>query len=1271
MTRFFWTLLLSGALLAGGPLQRASDRTPVAFDPSQTLAFNLETGDLNASYDNAAARALVRDAFATWGAVSGSRLEIEEGASLGQDIGDLFGVLAAVGSGSNPVVFDVNDAIIPAVASNASMAALAIPLSYDGDHYTQFAMVISGPRTADMPEPMLRALLTRVAGRALGLGASSVNGDFLLENGPSSPFSAVAADDVELMYPIDLEGRTEPRLTRDDISGLLALYGQSPQGAPGLGAIAGRVLTPNGVDGADGVNVIARRIDDPRVAASVISEPVTGAFTIVGLPPGDYRVEVTDAARYNGAVFADPIRTALKRTPTEYAIAFGPVQSEPRVIGPFPYPPERYNGPHESNHAAIDDPSEHTAVSVVANQTTGDVEIVLNNPTPARLLYPWISNRAGQFESVLTANNYGDRPTLVTLTATRAAGETETVARVIPARGFLEESASSLFPKLGSGEGYSVLLTAGVDTVRGRWTTDNLLAQSGRSPSQGVAARLPADGAAENPRLGARLIYGYLPVSGDLTSAPVIVNAGDAPATATLRFFNRAGEEAARAVLEDLPPLVPFARVANTLVAEDVDAVYMIAESDGPLLTGVSFVFNDLGETAIGNAAALDDAAGDGKTLVYPWISNNAGVFESVVAAANYGDAAVEVSLTARRAAGDPATVSRVIPARGFIAEPASLLFPEMGSGPGYAVELKSPSPQVHGQWVTNNLAAASGRSPAQGVAVTAPGAGRADRERTAARLLLGYLPATGDMTSAPVVVNLGANPTDVSLAFYDANGALILEDRDTLANLEPGRPFAAITEGLLPADSGNVQLIASSQGEPITGAVFVFNRRFSEPAIGNATGLGESLAGETIAFVNATVAPMDAPRLLDAQTVVVHDGRIAAIGPTGDVAVPESARIIDAAGRYLTPGLADMHVHIQDPGDLILYLANGVTTVLDCGDQGFNAPRWSRQVLAGERIGPVIYAGQYLSGVADDSAAHRTVSRPEQARQFVREAHAHGYHLMKVYNEISREVFLATVDEAAKLDMKVFGHIPYAMGVNGALAGGQTMVAHVETFINLFFDGSEPHPIPHAVNAAVANDAYVTTTLAAVEGSILGIGGVPERLAQALSRPGVDYLAPRRLDEWKLNFAIRAGGPQNQDNRYNLTLDIARALNDAGAPLLFGTDASGVVGVVAGFAVHEEIRLLAEAGLSAYDILRTATANPGRYINQHVADAEPFGTVTVGARADLLLLEANPLADAANVKRLAGVMARGVWRDKAELQALLDEVAASYRVEPTKAEAH
>ena len=222
--------------------------------------------------------------------------------------------------------------------------------------------------------------------------------------------------------------------------------------------------------------------------------------------------------------------------------------------------------------------------------------------------------------------------------------------------------------------------------------------------------------------------------------------------------------------------------------------------------------------------------------LLYPWVSNS-NTFDSTVVINNNNCIDAQVTLEATRGNGDKETTTRTIPANGFLEEAANDLFPELGTGPGYSVLLTSESAGLSGRWVTQSL---DRNSPSQGVALQLPDtlpATVGPNARVGRGLSFGYLPVSGDFISAPVVVNVGDEPTDVSLYFYDRQGALIHQDTELGRGLPPNQPFASVANDLVPGSNGNISMVAFSPDAPLTGVVFIFNED-GEPAIGNATGI-------------------------------------------------------------------------------------------------------------------------------------------------------------------------------------------------------------------------------------------------------------------------------------------------------------------------------------------------------------------------------------------------------------------------------------------------
>lgn len=430
---------------------------------------------------------------------------------------------------------------------------------------------------------------------------------------------------------------------------------------------------------------------------------------------------------------------------------------------------------------------------------------------------------------------------------------------------------------------------------------------------------------------------------------------------------------------------------------------------------------------------------------------------------------------------------------------------------------------------------------------------------------------------------------------------------------------------------------------------------------------LGAPLAAQptVTAFVHVNVLPMDSEQALRGQTVLVSDGRVQAIGPR--VRVPEGARIVDGGGSaWLLPGLADMHVHVGTRDELALLLANGITTALDMGEApNAMVGRTRAAVARGDVPGPRLFVALAVDG--SPRYGHLVVATPEAARWAVRLAKANGYDFIKVYNNLSPEAFAALVAEGREVGLPVVGHTVESLGLERQIAGGQVMVAHLEEFIYSFFrlpEGADPNAapadseIPRAVDYLRRTGTVVTADLATYQ-TIAAQRGRQGVVDAWLREPEARYLAPNDRIAWRNSGYVRREG--SLDARAAFLARFVDALADAGIPLIAGTDAPTIPGLASGFALHRDLAALEAAGLSHYQVLATATRGPGAFIAATHPDAERFGTIAAGQRADLLLVATNPLDDLATLQRPLGVMAGGRWHDSAALQALLNGIVAKY----------
>ena len=423
--------------------------------------------------------------------------------------------------------------------------------------------------------------------------------------------------------------------------------------------------------------------------------------------------------------------------------------------------------------------------------------------------------------------------------------------------------------------------------------------------------------------------------------------------------------------------------------------------------------------------------------------------------------------------------------------------------------------------------------------------------------------------------------------------------------------------------------------------------------------------ASQSIAFVHVNVVSMDREHVLRDQTVVVDGNRIVAVGSA--IEPPAQAVIIDGGGTaYLSPGLADMHTHADSARDMALYLANGVTTVLNMGEASNEFLAQVRPAIErGDKPGPHIHAAFLVDG--SPRYGHFTVTTADEARAIVRLAKTNGYEFIKVYNNLSPTTFRALVDEGRRRGLPIVGHGVTAVGIERQLDAGQLMVAHAEEFLYTYLlqpRAGHPDPlpdearIPGAIAAVLRNKAFVTADLDTYE-TIARQWGKPAVVEQFLRMDEVRYLSPDRRLSWRhAGYADRNG---NLDDNVAFLRRFTKAMSDAGVALVAGTDAPTIPGLVPGWSLHDDLAALEQAGLSRYQVLATATRTPGLLLHRAAPTAIESGTVETGRRADLLLSGSNPLEDLATLRRPLGVMVDGRWHDATTLRRMLEGVAADY----------
>jgi hypothetical protein len=427
--------------------------------------------------------------------------------------------------------------------------------------------------------------------------------------------------------------------------------------------------------------------------------------------------------------------------------------------------------------------------------------------------------------------------------------------------------------------------------------------------------------------------------------------------------------------------------------------------------------------------------------------------------------------------------------------------------------------------------------------------------------------------------------------------------------------------------------------------------------------------------FEGVSVVPMDSDRVIDGQTVVVEGDRITWMGPEAEAQVPPGAQRVDGHGKYLMPGLSDMHCHPADEDDLLLCVAHGVTTIRNL----MGMPRhvlWRERVAAGTLLGPTIYtSGPIVDGRPVRSNGSLSVVTREEAVAAVERTKRGGYDCIKVYDQLSVDAYGWVVEAAREHVLPVDGHIPFQVGLHGILAAGQRSIEHLYGYPQALQPASRPASAPHDLSQLRAGLFDM-----AMHAELDRIPELAEKTREAgtwncvtlivrtrwtmdpeerSALPELQYLSPMHVSEARYFFDHYPKEPERHSvPEFNAA--VLRGLNAAGAGLLVGTDAI-VPGIVYGASVHEELRAFVDAGLTPFEALRAATTGPAAFFGQ----TGQWGEVAVGARADLLLLDGNPLADVSNTTRRDGVMVRGRWLPQSDIAALLADLAAR-RQEPT-----
>ena len=433
------------------------------------------------------------------------------------------------------------------------------------------------------------------------------------------------------------------------------------------------------------------------------------------------------------------------------------------------------------------------------------------------------------------------------------------------------------------------------------------------------------------------------------------------------------------------------------------------------------------------------------------------------------------------------------------------------------------------------------------------------------------------------------------------------------------------------------------------------------------------------VAFTHVNVVTLDNGDVVRDRSVLVQDGRIASIAPAHDREIPTGAQVIDGQGGYLMPGLADMHTHLAfrdpDPGHLALYLAEGVTMVRSMSGLPANA-EWRTAVERGELIGPsILTAGNVivdgLEGIDPEVIEAAPVFIPASADDAVDEVRrqaASWPDLVKVYEGLQEEHYLRAIEAANEAGIYVAGHVLDHLTRDAIFTSGINEIAHIDELNHCHWIGTPDEPdfgfdhdaIQNTAAMMVENDVAVVSNLVADE----VISQLIFDADEVWARPEYRVVRPETLERWKLEgrhttkFADQ--GRYRRDLELPFFMELVRSIHEAGAIVTVGTDTSpDLEGSIPGN-LHRELELLVESGFSPLDALAAGTRNAGQVVDRMGRDGA-FGTIAPGQRADLLLLESNPLANVSHTRERLGVMARGHWYTQNQLDAIVDKYIATY----------